>query len=175
MATKPGAEAAADETGKPKKSKKLLIIIVAVLVLVLAAGGGVLFMLKGLQNNGDDAEETVQQASAGKPRTPPAFVPLDNLVVNLADTGGNRYAQVGVTIQVADVKTSDTVKGFMPSIRNGILLLASQRTAEELLGAQGKERLAADILAFVQTETGLTPGQDGSPVQAVLFVSFIVQ
>ncbi len=175
MATKPGAEAAAEETGKPKKSKKLLIIIVAVLVLALAAGGGVLFMLKGIQGEGDDAADAEQSVSAGKPRTPPAFVPLDNLVVNLADAGGNRYAQVGVTIQVADAKTSDTVKGFMPSIRNGILLLASQRTAEELLGAQGKEKLAADILAFVQNETGLTPGREGSPVQAVLFVSFIVQ
>lgn len=172
MATQPGAQAA--DPGKPK-SKKLRIVIAAVLVLAIAIGAGVLFMLKGLQDEGDDAEETAQQTNAGKPRTPPAFVPLDNLVVNLADAGGNRYAQVGVTIQVADVKTSDIVKGFMPSIRNGILLLTSQRTSEELLGAQGKERLAADILTFVQTETGLTPGRSGSPVEAILFVSFIVQ
>jgi flagellar protein FliL len=89
------------------------------------------------------------------------------------------------------------VKAYMPSIRNAILLLVSQRTSEELLQREGKEKLAADILVEVSRPLGFAPkvaekkpkGEKGdkddevpkksaknkSPVQAVLFSSFIVQ
>src|SRR5256885_10779479 len=64
--------------------------------------------------------------------TVPTFLPLDNLVVNLSDTGGDRFVQIGITLELADEKTATTVKQYLPSIRNGILMLVSQRTAEEL-------------------------------------------
>ena len=55
-------------------------------------------------------------------------------------------AQVGVTLELSDAKAPDKVKVYMPAIRSGVLMLISQRTAEELLLREGKEKLAADIL-----------------------------
>ncbi len=55
----------------------------------------------------------------------PTFLPLENMVVNLADPGGDRFAQVGITLELQDEATATTVKQYMPSIRNGILMLVS--------------------------------------------------
>ncbi len=125
-----------------RKSKKLLLIGgVALLVLVLV--GGAAFFLLANKNSGDaESEEVVKQA----PKGPPAYLPIDNLVVNLADPGGEKVAQIGITFEVADTKAIELVKPYMPTIRSAVLLLVSQRTAEELLGIEGKEKLAADIL-----------------------------
>jgi flagellar FliL protein len=173
MATKaPAAEAEA-----PKKGKKMLIIILAVVVLLVALGGGAAVLLLKKKNTGDGEEEAdaaPAKHSKVDPHAPPTFLPLDNMVVNLADPGGNRFAQVGITLQLSDAKTGELIKTFMPSIRNGILLLLSQRTTEELLQVQGKEQLAADIIAEISKQLGYE-GKRNNPIQAVLFSSFIVQ
>lgn len=174
MATK--APAAGEAEAKPAKGKKMLIIILAVVILLVVAGGGAAFFL--LKKKGADAEHEEEAAPAKSAKVdlkaPPTFLPLENMVVNLADPGGNRFAQVGITLQVDNLATGDAVKAFMPSIRNGILLILSQRTTEELLQVQGKEQLAADIIAEVSRQLGFE-GKKQNPIQAVLFSSFIVQ
>jgi flagellar FliL protein len=88
------------------------------------------------------------------------------------------------------------VKVHLPTIRSGILLLISQRTAEELLRREGKEKLAEDILLEASKPFGGGAAAHGeepkegakmakkkaakgahaeNPVKAVLFSSFIVQ
>jgi flagellar protein FliL len=152
------ATAAAPEAPK-KKSKKLLFIIVGVVVLALAGAGGALFILK--KNTADEhGDEEAAAEESHKSKTPPTFLPLENMVVNLA--------------------TEAAVKVYLPSIRSQILVLISQRTAEEMLQVQGKEKLAADIIATVSKEMGYASAKAGAkappnPVQAVLFSSFIVQ
>jgi len=184
---------APDSAKAPAKSKKLLIIIgVAVLVLALAAGGGWFYISK--QRAAAEGEDEV--AAEVKPKGPPTFLPLDNMVVNLADPGGEKVAQVGVTLELSDAHAVDSVKVYLPAIRSGILLLISQRTAEELLAREGKEKLAADILVEASKPFHASGGEDAAdkkgaakakkkksdknahdadPVRAVLFSSFIVQ
>jgi flagellar FliL protein len=188
---------ATDAAKAPAKSKKMLIIIVgAVLVLVLAGAGAFFFISKqraAAEDGADGAEAPVKAAAHAAPTTPPAYLPLDNMVVNLADPGGERVAQIGITLQVTDAHASDTVKAYLPTIRSGILMLVSQRTAEELLKPEGKEKLATDILreASVPFGGGDDEHQDETPsakkktkkkvvhveypVVGVLFSSFIVQ
>lgn len=173
MATK--APAAGEAEAKPAKGKKMLIIILAVVILLVVAGGGAAFFL--LKKKGADAEHEEEAAPAKTKvdlKAPPTFLPLENMVVNLADPGGNRFAQVGITLQVDNAATGDAIKAFMPSIRNGILLILSQRSTEELLQVQGKEQLSADIIAEVSRQLGFE-GKKQNPIQAVLFSSFIVQ
>jgi flagellar FliL protein len=118
---------------------------------------------------------------------------MDNMVVNLADPGGDRVAQIGVTLVVADAHASDQVKAYLPTIRSGVLMLISQKTAVELLTAEGKEALAKGILRETalpfgggdeeDPEAEPAPGKKKKkkvahapmPVTAVLFSSFIVQ
>lgn len=185
------ATADASATAKPK-SKKLLFILIGVVVLALAAAGGAFFLLKknaADEEDGGDGTEVVEK-HADKHKTPPTFLPLENMVVNLADAGGNRFVQLGITLQLEDAKTGEDVKTYMPSIRNGVLLLISQRTADEILQVSGKEKLANDIIAEISRlmdyeiedpEAEETTGKKKrrqappNPVQGVLFSSFIVQ
>jgi flagellar FliL protein len=185
------ANPAADATATKPKSKKLLFIIVGVVVLALLAAGAALFVLK--QNTADHEEDedgVVAEQNSHDPKTPPTFLPLDSMVVNLADPGGNRFIQTSITLQLQDAQTGEDLKVYMPTIRNGILIQISQRTADEILTIQGKEKLAADIMSEIATVMGYEtaqPGADGAagkkkrnkaaanPVQGVLFSSFIVQ
>ena len=151
MAAKPDAGDAEDTGKAPAKSKKLLIIIVAAVLVVALGGGGAFFFIskqRAAAAAAEDGEETTAPKSAvsAAPKVPPAYLPLDSMVVNLADPGGERVAQVGITLEVSDIPSVDKVKAFLPTIRSGVLMLISQRTAEELLTQEGKQKLAKDIL-----------------------------
>lgn len=181
---------AAESAKKPAKSKKLIIIGAVVALLLIVAGGGAAWFLSKRHAADEDGEAA--PVKAAEPVVAPTFLPMDTMVVNLADNGGERFAQISITLELADAKTSDLVKQHMPSIRNGVLLLASQRTAEELLTREGKEKLASDILREVSRPLGFevpaTKGQKTSegdeqprrksapnPVRRVLFSGFIIQ
>jgi len=190
-AAAPPVEAAA----APPKSKKWLFIVLGLVAVLLLAAVAAFFILKANTADEDDdldeapaAAKVERAARAPAPGTPPTFLPLDSMVVNLADPGGNRYAQLGITLQVQDNKTGDELKLYMPSIRNGILILVSQRTAADILALQGKEKLAQDIMAEISNVMGYpyeAPDDSAagkprrrapaSPLQGVLFSSFIVQ
>jgi flagellar protein FliL len=75
----------------------------------------------------------------------PVFVPMDVFVVNLADHDADRYAQIGITLQVPDEKVSEEIKTYLPAIRNNILLLLAHKSSADLAGGEGKELLARQI------------------------------
>jgi len=196
------AAAEATAASPPAKGgKKKLLIIVGVLVLALAAaGGGAVFYMKkkaaeaAAAEEGDGAEAHAPAAAAHKadPAHPPTFVPLDPFVVNLADRDSDRYAQIGITLEIDDAKFADEMKTYMPAIRNAILMILSHKTAADMLGREGKEMLAAEIAREAVRPLGINieaESDDDSasskkkrraapvynPVQQVHFSSFIVQ
>ena len=144
MSDKPAEKTAAPSKSKGKGKKLLVIVGMVILVLALAGGGAVFYINK--------QRAAALEADLGEPVTkveskdPPTYLPLDNMVVNLADPGGEKVAQIGITLELTDAHATEKVKQFMPTIRSGILLLVSQRTSEELLQRAGKEKLATDIL-----------------------------
>jgi flagellar protein FliL len=79
------------------------------------------------------------------PKAVPAFAPLDPFTVNLADRDADRFAQVGITLELQDAATAEQIKAYMPAIRNNILLAIADRTAAELQGREGKQKLAEKI------------------------------
>jgi flagellar FliL protein len=199
VATAPEATDGGDKAAAPKGKKKLMVIVGA-LVAVLALGGAGFYFLvvkprAAAAAAEDGGEEPAKAAVAHDAHAaPPAYLPMDNMVVNLADPGGDRVAQIGVTLVVADEHTATTVKGFLPTIRSGVLMLISQKTATELLTPEGKETLSKAILREASIPFGGGEDEDppaeaeGSkkkkkkaaahavyPVTAVLFSSFIVQ
>jgi flagellar FliL protein len=193
------ATVAGDAPVAPKSGKKkLIIIVVAVVVLLAAAGGGALFFLKKKAHADDEASaEDESPAAVAKvdPKVPPVFVPLEPFTVNLADKEAERYAQIGVTFAVADSKVVDSIKVFMPAIRNNILMVLAHKTSAELLLRDGKDQLAAEILRETSRALGYEVAdpkdevadddkpkkkrkkQDAEPlpIKSVYFSNFIVQ
>jgi flagellar FliL protein len=205
VATK-NEEAKEVEDAKPApKGKKKLIIIIAAVVLVLVLGGGGAFWYMAKQKAaalaaeeeaaGGDGEVTTHAPAAaahGDAKAPPVYLPMDNMVVNLADPGGERVAQVGITLVVSDAHASDSVKAYMPTIRSAVLMLMSRKTSEELLSPEGKQKLIEEILVETSIPFGGSHAEEEVPaptsnkkpkkkaavqfpVVGVLFSSLIVQ
>ncbi|RQO80464.1 flagellar basal body protein FliL [Acidovorax sp. FJL06] len=182
----------------------MLIIIIGVVVAVLVIGGGAAAWFLSNRSHGDEEEGGGAAHAPRKeaPKVAPTFLAMENMVVNLADPGGDRFAQIGITLELEDAKTAEQVKLYLPTIRSGILMLVSQRTSTELLLREGKEKLATDIRREVSRPLGYSvpterdreraraadAEQDGdaedrparkrterNPVLRVLFSNFIIQ
>jgi flagellar protein FliL len=139
---------AVDAAAAPKGKKKLVIIIAAVAVLLAGGGGAVVLMMKKNAAEAEaDGESAAPRAKMAKhdPKAVPAFAPLDPFTVNLADRDADRFAQVGITLELEDASVADQIKAYMPAIRNNILLAIADRTAADLQGREGKQKLAEKI------------------------------
>ena len=197
----------------PKKGKKkLLIIIAGVLLLALLGAGGAVYVIKqkaaaaaAAEEEGDDTAAAAAAEEKRKERSkhPPTFVPLEAFVVNLADKETDRFAQIGVTLEVEDAKFAEEMKAYMPAIRNGILMVLAHKTSQQLLQREGKMALAREIMREAVLPMGIEvsahdappaepvateedePDEDApkkrkkagvhNPVKAVHFSNFIVQ
>jgi flagellar protein FliL len=195
--------ATAVDAGAPKKGKKKLIILVAVAALVLSSVGGAVVMMKKKAADAEaeaddgDGQTTARSARHGS-HAVPAFVALDPFTVNLADREAERYAQIGITLELEDENDVDQVKAYMPAIRNNVLLAIADRTAAELQGRDGKRLLAEKIRRETSRALGVEIDDDEVaaddeatdhkptrkkkrkktallPVRAVHFSNFIVQ
>ncbi len=196
------AAAAAAPTTPAKRKKKLIIIIIAAVLLLLLLGGVaavVLLKKKAAAAEGEDGSPAPAATTAAvkhEAEAPPTFVPLDPFTVNLADHDAERYAQVGVTLEVADPKVVEDIKTYMPAIRNNVLMAIADRTAADLMGREGKAQLASKIRretsralgydvppdddAAADTEHGGKAGKKKGkgaelPIKAVQFSNFIIQ
>jgi len=188
--------------------KKKLIVIVAAALLVLAAGGGgaAYFVIKkraaaavvegGETEDGTPAVAQVPVHKKADKKTLPVFLPLDPFIVNLADRDAERFAQIGITLELEDAKYADELKAYMPAIRNGVLMVLAHKTSAQMLGRKGKEALAGEIMREAVRPLGIeieeehaataekegeeapktaTKSGDVNPVRKVHFSSFIIQ
>ena len=156
-AAAPTADAGAAAPVK-KGKKKLIIIIAAALLVVLIGGAAAMFFMKKKTHDAEAAEEeapaAAQAAAKRDPKHPPTFLPLDPFVVNLSDKEADRYAQIGITLEIEDAKFAEEMKTYMPAIRNGILMILAHKSSRELLERSGKEQLAGQV----QREAARTMG-----------------
>lgn len=195
--------AAADAGAAPAKGGKkklILIIAVAVVLLAVAAVGAVLLLKPKPADDDEDFADARAPVAAAKPIDPksaPAYVPLDPFTVNLADREADRYAQIAVTLELAEPAHADAIKAFMPAIRNNILMTLAHKTSRELMERDGKARLAEQIRRDTARGLGLEVDDEALdaaeapderprgkrrraapaplPVTAVYFSTFIVQ
>jgi flagellar FliL protein len=191
------ATAGADAGAPPAKGKKKLIIIVAaVLALALAGVGALLVLKKPAAEEDEEAPAAKTAAKAHDPKNPPVFAPLEPFTVNLADREAERYAQVGITLELDDPHTADTLKAYLPAVRNNILLLLAAKTSADLLAPDGKTQLAREVQRETSRALGVEfedeaeadEGETASkkkkkkkkaepvlPITAVYFSTFIIQ
>ncbi|MEO5771268.1 MAG: flagellar basal body-associated FliL family protein, partial [Burkholderiaceae bacterium] len=115
---------------------------------------------------------------------------------NLADRDAERYAQVGISLELVNPKDADLLKAYMPAIRNNILLTLGGKSAAQLSERDGKLRLAEEIrrealrplgyelelpalgVSTVAAKRNAVKDDDADgplPIRAVHFSNFIIQ
>lgn len=163
--TEADAKPAGEGGAKPKKAK--LIILVVIAVLVIGGGGGAAwFLLMGSKKSTDQHKEE-------KPK-PPVFVSLERKTYNLPSADGtDHYLMVAVDVKVEDQLVAEKVKLHMPEILNGMLMLISSKSVEELATLAGKKKLSAEIAKVVNEPMHLKEGEKGA--SEALFTEFVIQ
>lgn len=140
------------------------------LAVVVAVGIANLYLL--LQSRDQTGEAT--GAPLRNMSSEPIFVNVGPLTVNLqSDAYGQRLLYIGLTLQVANIESRDMLARHMPEVQSRLLMLLSGQNAEELIPAEGKQKLADAILATFGKP--LAQAQATPDITAVLFTNFIVQ
>ncbi len=154
-------------SGKPKKTKLVILALIAVL-LIGGIGGAAWFLLAGSSKKSPDT------AKKEDPGAPPVYVSLDRKTYNLPSTDGEpHFLMLAADVRVVDQATAERIKQRMPEILNGVLMLISSKTVEDLATLEGKKKLSTDIVNTVNAPLNLKEGEKGATDG--LFTEFVIQ
>jgi flagellar FliL protein len=179
------AEPAAPAAGKSKALPILLVIntllLTGVLIFVMkrpaaqahgapegkaaAEGGG------EHSEHGEGKEEKGggEHGGAEEAGGPGPTIRFDNFTVQLKSLDVDRYAHLGLEIEVADEATKGKVERKVAPIRDLILSYLSDRTPDELRGSDGLKQMKEALIKELEE---MVPGHR---IRALYITDFIIQ
>jgi flagellar FliL protein len=133
--------------------KKLFLFIGLALFLVIISVGGTVAALKLLAPSGDE-EETDEEEEVVEEVVPLApaiyFQMTPNFTINFNVNGRQRFLQAEITLMYRDPILEPVLKLHMPAIRNGLVMLLSNKNFDDLQTPEGKELLKKEAFDTVQ-------------------------
>ena len=157
-------EDAGEESAAPKKKLPFKMIVMAAAALVVVAGGGTAatFWWKARK---------AEEAKAAAMVKPVAFLELPDLVVNLANPGGERaqYLRVKIALEVPDPAMIPQIQPLMPRVLDAFQTYLRELRPSDLEGSAGVYRLKEELTRRVNA--AIEPAR----INAVLFKEFLVQ
>lgn len=157
-----------NEVQEPKKGNKMmLIIIIAGGMLVLAVAA--FFVTKMLtappkEEVKEEETEVKKEAFFGK-----LFSFDEPIIVNLAETRGQRYLKVSIQFEVSDDTVIEELKKRKPLMLDLMINILSSKTIEDVQNTVGRNRLRREIIDKSNAE--LFSGK----VINVYFTEFVIQ
>ncbi len=97
-------------------------------------------------------------------------VKMEPFLVNLADEGGKRYLKLTIIVDVKEEKYKKLLEERLPIIRDGILLLLTSKTVQDISSLEGKLKLRQEVRRLVSRPIG---APEALPV--VYFTEFFIQ
>jgi flagellar basal body-associated protein FliL len=96
-------------------------------------------------------------------------VPLDPFVVNLNESGSNRYLKATFEIEVRDQKAADAVTKAKSVVRDDILRYLSELRVADTLGATNKQRILDEVRDRLEAVVGKRK------IERAFITEFVVQ
>ncbi|MGE0115369.1 MAG: flagellar basal body-associated protein FliL [Steroidobacteraceae bacterium] len=157
-------------------NKMMFIMIGAMFILLLGGMGGMYFMMKGNAKGVDSAEKAGDEhAKEAAPKAAAIYVGFEPpFVVNFPADSPVKFLQLTVQIMTRELAVEHEIKGNDPAIRDALLTLFGQQTADRLATTEGKEELRAKALEAVRGVIK-AEGGEADKVEAVYFTSFVMQ
>lgn len=150
-------------TPTEKKSKKLTILL-AVVAVVAIMGTGI--SLYTFFMNREQAPDSKPAAAVDAPYK--IFGPLD-FTVNLADDQQRRYLKVTMALGYEDKGVAKELEQRSAQVRDLILEVLRNRSADEVSNGKGTSALRDDLL--LEINANLSRGE----VKEIYFTDFLVQ
>ena len=174
-------EKAPAEKSSSKKNLVFVIIIAILMLLIGAMASGWYFAQQNAYHATNSKEpgskETEKEAEKEnvKEAKIPVTLALDPaFVVNLQSADGQQqFLQTGLILLFFEAEQMDSIKPYLAQIRSQLLILLSSKHAEELMNAEGKEKLKKEIVD--QIKKILPPKHPAQKIKGVLFSSFVIQ
>ena len=159
------AEAPVQE--EKKRSSGLMLLLGGLLVGALVAGG-IVYMMLGGDAEKSDSETDVQEEDVATLAGNTSIKKLEDFNVNLRDPAGAKKLQMVISLEVKPTVAKLMEKPeIIDSIRDTIIMFASEFTVENLDGLDGKMGLRDGI--ELRINTVLSPQK----VERVYFTKFI--
>lgn len=154
----------ADAAPQSKKGsmKKLIIIGVAALLVGGGGFGGWWFFIN---KKGEDAASAEKETEV----KPGVAHELEPFIVNLQGNGGKRLLKARIELEVNDEEAVKALEGQTAQARDAILLLLTEKTADQVLTLDGKVELRTELLARVNQAL------EDIKVRNLYFTEFVVQ
>lgn len=112
----------------------------------------------------DEAVETPKEVFVGQ-----LFTFDEPIIVNLAQTQGQRYLKVSVQFEVSDSKVIDELKLRTPQILDLLIGVLSSKTVEDVANTVGRNRLRREIID--KSNAQIISGK----IINVYFTEFVIQ
>jgi flagellar protein FliL len=167
MDNNPIIENKAPGDGKKKSSK--LILLGGLLVFLLIAGGGGFWAFKHFGANKESGKAKEGTAKAAKHEVK-GVMELEPFLVNLADADEIRFLKATFQLGMMEEMKEESAKSpETAAMRDSIISLLSSKTAEQILTAQGKDKLREEIRSRINAISS------ENKVAEVYIVDFVVQ
>jgi flagellar FliL protein len=127
---------------------------------------------QGEEHAADDAAHGEEEHALGP------LLPLDGILVNVAETQGRRYFKTSITLEMAgEAKSGGGKHGGggagddlpMPVLRGAVLDVLSAKTLEQLIQPTARDSLKAELLESLNAQVGAGTFRD------LFFTEFLVQ
>ena len=154
---------------------KMMFIMMGVMFIVLLGGmAGMFFLMKGgSKTEGAKGEEHAEEEKA--PKAAAIYVGFEPpFVVNFPADSPVKFLQLTVQIMTRELAVEHEIKGNDPAIRDALLTLFGQQTADKLSTSEGKEALRREALEAVR-KVIKAEGGEADKIEAVYFTSFVMQ
>lgn len=152
--------------------KNTLVLIAAALVLVIISVTGTVFTMKLI------APEPVP-GQGQSPLAPAMYFNMSpNFTVHFTVNGRQRFLQAAVSLLYRNPELEPQLALHMPAIRNGLVMLLSSKTFDELQTVEGKAQLKEEALEVVNAQLRREQRAMRAaeiPVEEVLFTNFVMQ
>lgn len=164
MAEKKKGEA--QESGK-NNNKMLMMILIAIILAAGAAAAA--YFLGSSQSSATTAPvgDEVSSGGGGSNVIGP-MVDIEPFIVNILDDDGTRYLKAAMTLE-AEGAPVEEIQKRMPQLRDAVLLVAGNKTYDELRDLQGKLQLRAEMLGRINEILKKTR------IKRIYFTEFVVQ
>lgn len=108
-----------------------------------------------------------RRTESGPPEIGP-LVPMDEILVNVADTGGRRFFRTALALEMSDPSAEHRAVERMPVLRGRVIETLSRKCMEDLVRPSARDSLRAELLRTLNAEVGAGELRD------VHFTEFLV-
>ena len=143
MADKEKNDVQEEKNDKGKVSKKTVVMIVLIVFMLFGIAGGVTYYFVNQMFSQVSAEEA--------PPVEKFEFPLDNFVVNVADTDNRRYLKVNVVLVYTEEEMEEELEKRTAEMRNSIIDILRKKTMEDVQKENATETIRTEVAERVNS------------------------